>query len=380
MIKDQQNSLLNITTTSATTTKRYTSFFASQQSLQLYSKSDIVIIHLGERWKTTLQYSDIDQLTNFTTQSQSRQVTGLFQRINFDAQSDPCCGVVTWSAQKSLWWTGMTVTWLLFGASTISYSSIAVFIILTSIILCLGHSIGMHRKLIHESFDSPKPFERLLIYLGTLVGLGGPFTMMYTHDMRDWAQRQPQCHPFLSHQNSIYKDFIWQIHHKLHLTESPEFSFPKDMQQDTFYRYLQATSMLQQLPVAAVLFYFGGWAWVVWGVCARVSVSVFGHWLIGYFAHNSGQRDWHLDGAAVQGYNVRYLGTITFGECWHNNHHAFPGSSKLGIEKNQFDPGWLVLNFLKRFKLVSNLRTPEDLPRRANLSRLTKKTNTNTKD
>lgn len=54
----------------------------------------------------------------------------------------------------------------------------------------------MYGKLIHESFDCPLWLERMFVYLGTLVGLGGPFGMMVMHDMRDWAQRQLACHPF----------------------------------------------------------------------------------------------------------------------------------------------------------------------------------------
>jgi len=295
---------------------------------------------------------------------------GVFQRVDFNAKSDACHGVVKWSALKSIWWTTMTATWFVFFFDTLSLSSIAVFLTLTCITLCLGHSLGMHRQLIHGAFESPTWVQKLLVYLGTLVGLGGPFTMMHTHDMRDWAQRQPECHPFLSHQNSILKDFYWQLHCKLHLDNKPQYKFPQYMKDDRFYRLLQSTSMLQQLLVASILFFLGGWAWVVWGVCARVSISIFGHWLIGYFAHNSGNRDWHLTNVSVQGYNVNHLGLITFGECWHNNHHAYPGSANLGLKNNQFDPGWQILKVLETVGLVWNIKTPDNLPKPENLELL----------
>jgi len=128
--------------------------------------------------------------------------------------------------------------------------------------------------------------------------------------------------------------------------------------------------MAQQALIALVLYYFGGLGWVAWGVCGRVTVSIFGHWIIGHFAHNSGQRDWHIKGAAVQGHNVRYFGLITFGESWHNNHHAFPGSAKLGIFPGQADPGWVVLKLLRSIGLVNNLQQPDDLPPRPELVRL----------
>lgn len=111
----------------------------------------------------------------------------------------------------------------------------------------------------------------------------------------------------------------------------------------------------------------GGVDRVIWGECLRVTVSVMGHWLIGYFAHNTGQRHWHVEGASVQGYNVRFCGLITMGECWHNNHHAFPESAQLGIEKNQTDPGWWVLQLLEKVGLVWQIKRPADLPTRSEL-------------
>jgi hypothetical protein len=99
----------------------------------------------------------------------------------------------------------------------------------------------------------------------------------------------------------------------------------------------------------------------------RVAISVTGHWLVGYFAHNRGPRSWHIEGAGVQGYNVRYCGLITMGEAWHNNHHAFPASARLGLRPGETDPGWAVLVLLSRLGLVWNLKTPDTLPPRPNL-------------
>ena len=58
------------------------------------------------------------------------------------------------------------------------------------------------------------------------------------------------------------------------------------------------------------------------------------------------------------------------GEAWHNNHHAFPASARLGLKQGEADPGWWVLRALRRLGLVWNLRTPETLPHRPNLRAL----------
>ena len=55
------------------------------------------------------------------------------------------------------------------------------------------------------------------------------------------------------------------------------------------------------------------------------------------------------------------------GEAWHNNHHAFPGSAKLGIYENQPDIGWWVLKILNKLRLVWDIKLPKDLPYRKEL-------------
>lgn len=299
-----------------------------------------------------------------------KQHSDNIEHIITDARADAVNGHVRWSAEKSLWFLAMLAGWLIGGIIFFSYGAVATFLTTSAVTLCFGHSLGMHRKLIHQSYTCPDWMEKTGVWLGTLVGLGGPFTMMRTHDMRDWAQRQPKCHAFFSHQSAMGKDMWWQIHCKLHLDNTPGFHFPEAMATSRFYRALQATSMLQQVPVAILLWAIGGWGFVFWGICGRVTVSILGHWLIGYIAHNTGHRDWHVANAAVQGHNVRFCGLITFGECWHNNHHAFPGSAKLGLNSNQPDPGWWVLKVFERIGLVSNLVLPAHLPPRQSLRRL----------
>lgn len=273
---------------------------------------------------------------------------------------------VIWSPSKSIW----VMMMYLFGIYGVlflsSIENFLVFLISSAITLCLGHSLGMHRRLIHQSYECPKWLEYLFVHFGVIVGLAGPFGMVRTHDTRDWAQRQPQCHPYFSHQSSFLKDGFWQIHCDIVLKHPPIFK-EESILDTQFYRFMEKTWMLQQLPLALILYLIGGVEWVIWGTCLRVAISVTGHWLIGYFAHNSGHRSWHVNGAGVQGYNIKFCGLITLGECWHNNHHAFPGSAKLGLEKGQSDPGWWVLIILSKIGLVKNLKLVADLEERQEL-------------
>ena len=144
----------------------------------------------------------------------------------------------------------------------------------------------------------------------------------------------------------------------------PRLTLESRIADDPFYRFLERTWMAQQMPPAMLLFVCGGWGFVFWGVCARVTAGVLGHWIIGYLAHNHGDMNHKVCGAAVQGRNVRFASLLTMGECWHNNHHAFPGSARLGLLPDEWDPGWWALSGLRRIGLVWRLRLPDDLEAR----------------
>ena len=268
---------------------------------------------------------------------------------------------------KVAWVGSMIIFGTVGSVLTASWSAVTLFVVSTLITLCFGHSLGMHRRFIHRSYECPRWMEYLFVHLGVLVGLAGPHGMLATHDMRDWAQRQAQCHDYFAHGQVWYKDLWWQLFCSIELALPPELEIEAEIQNDRVYVWMERTWMLQQLPWAALFYWMGGWSWVFWGVCSRVSISIFGHWMIGYFAHNKGSRDWHVSGAAVQGYNVPWCALLTMGESWHNNHHAFPGSAKLGIEDGQWDPGWWVLKGLERVHLVRNLVTETSLQGRADL-------------
>ncbi|MFN7113163.1 MAG: acyl-CoA desaturase [Alphaproteobacteria bacterium] len=278
-------------------------------------------------------------------------------------------GHMHWSPRKSLWLLCMNIGTVVGLTFFLSLETAALFVVTTGVVICFGHSLGMHRRLIHNSFDCPRWVEYVMVYLGTLVGLGGPMTMIYTHDLRDWAQRKKNCHPFFSHQSNMWRDAWWQIHCDITLEDPPLLEIENRVSEDRFFRFLEKTAKWQQIPWAVVFYALGGWGWVLFGVCARITASVTGHWLVGYFAHRQGQQEWIVSTSGVQGYNVPFAGVITCGESWHNNHHAFPGSAKIGLYRGQADIGWYALCVLEKMRLAWNLRLPENLPERPELIR-----------
>lgn len=286
------------------------------------------------------------------------------------SDSDAAKGDVIWVPAKSLWTASLTLIALFLGPLTFTWDAFLLFLATCAVTLCAGHSVGMHRLLIHRSFVAPVWLERLLVYLGTLVGMAGPFGMIAAHDIRDWAQRQRQCHDLYAHRRPFFVDAWWQMHCAVKLDQPPQFVVEPETRNDPFYRFLELTWMLQQLPWAILFFALGGLPWLVWGIAVRISVSLTGHWLIGHLAHRRGHQGWAVDGVAVQGYNIKYVGLLTFGECWHGNHHAFPGSARLGVEHGQTDPGWWLISILKWLGLAREVKQPEDLVPREGLRRM----------
>jgi len=251
-----------------------------------------------------------------------------------------------------------------------SWSAFAVFLVMSAVTLCAGHSVGMHRLLIHRSFRTHILVEHTLVYLGTLVGMAGPFGMIRAHDMRDWHQRQVICPPHPSHGAGLARDAFWQLCCRFKLDHPPRFEIEPRVRDDRFYRFLEATWMAQQIPVGLVLFAFGGWGWLLWGVCLRVAVSLIGHWAVGHVAHRRGHQGWAVAGLPVQGYNLPRLAFLTFGESWHGNHHAFPHSARLGVEPGQSDVGFGFVRLLERLGLAWDLKGPASEPERAGLVRI----------
>lgn len=93
-------------------------------------------------------------------------------RVN-STGADASEGGVTLAPVKAFWNGGLLFCAVAFAPATFGFDALLVFLITTYVTLLLGHSVGMHRRLIHKSFDCEKWLERILVYLGVLVGMAG---------------------------------------------------------------------------------------------------------------------------------------------------------------------------------------------------------------
>ncbi len=246
---------------------------------------------------------------------------------------------------------------VILGPLTFSWSALAAFLILAGITLCAGHSVGFHRRLIHRSFECPIWLERAMIWIGTLVGMGGPLWTVRLHDTRTGDSAGRTVTWFLRHGKPILVDGFYYLNFRLILARPPGFDAGPGVGDVAFYRFLQRTWMLHQVPIAALLFWIGGWPLRRLGRPGQgIGLHRYRTGTYPTSAHTSGPRDWSVDGAVIQAYNVPWLAIPTMGESWHSNHHAFPASARHGLYPGQIDPGYYFVMLLERLGLAWDVK------------------------
>ena len=223
-----------------------------------------------------------------------------------------------------------------------------------SAILAVGHSAGFHRGIIHGSYRMGKRTERAMAWLATLAGIAGPLGLIRMHNTRDAHQNRPAAPDYYTFAHSALQDASWYLFHEH--TGTPG-RIDEAREADPWFRAVEATWRLQQLPLAILLFLYGGLPWLVWGAGVRTAVCVIGHWMVNYAAHTQGYRRWRMPGSGEEGRNHLLWGALAMGEGWHNNHHAWPDSARFGVAWWELDPGWWVVRAMQALGLAWDVKT-----------------------
>ena len=266
-------------------------------------------------------------------------------------------GRVAFDPIRALWLWGMLLVAAVAGIPALTPARTWLSLALTGATLCLGHSVGLHRGIIHRSYECGRVVRGALAWLFVLSGLGGPLTWARLHAVRDFWQNRADCPRLFAYDHSLARDFAWNLHLRFVPADArAEARLPRDVLGDPWLRFLERTWPLHVLALALVLYAVDGPGAVAVCVCARTAAGILGHWFVGYAAHTWGERRFALAHAKEAGTNVWLLGLVSFGEGFHNNHHAFPHSARMGLRRSELDLGWTCLCALERLGLVRELR------------------------
>jgi fatty-acid desaturase len=222
----------------------------------------------------------------------------------------------------------------------------------------LGVTLGLHRLLSHRSFEAPRWLERTLVIMGTLACQSGPIEWVGLHRHHHLHSDQPNDHHDAA-RGLWWSHSEWMLHEIPALREIGRFT--ADLRRDPVYRWLDRWFLLVQLPLGLALWYAGqhwqvpggGLGLVLWGIPLRIVVVYHVTWLVNSATHAFGYRNFDSPDLSR---NCWWVALLSFGEGWHNNHHAHPQSARHGLRWFELDITWLHIRLLAALGLAHRIR------------------------
>lgn len=237
-----------------------------------------------------------------------------------------------------------------------SWHNLAVLLIGNWVVGSLGVGLGWHRLLTHRSFQAPKWLEYILSIFATMSMQDSPNKWIATHRMHH-AFVETDRDPHSTRSGFWWAQIGWVVWGKAQDHDKATLKrYIPDLLKDRGHVLISRFWLVPIVLSAAILFAVGGWTMVVWGVGARVVLGWHTTWFVNSLAHIYGSRP-HT--TADYSTNNWFVAILTFGEGWHNNHHAFPTSARHGLEWYQFDMNWITVRILEKLGWATQIKTPE---------------------
>jgi stearoyl-CoA desaturase (Delta-9 desaturase) len=237
------------------------------------------------------------------------------------------------------------------------------------VVVGLGVTVGYHRLLTHRSFATYRALEWTLAVLGTMALQGSVIDWVADH-RKHHAHADHEGDPHSPHTGASPLKGLWHAHAGWLFRSqgrADKRRFAPDLLDDpgmvAIDRAFPAL-MLASLLIPFALGYAltgalgGALTAMLWGGLVRIFLFHHATFAINSCAHFFGSRRFDTDDRST---NVAWLAPLTFGEGWHNNHHAFPRSAAHGLRWYEIDPSAAVIRLLEGFGLAWNVVriTPE---------------------
>jgi len=235
-----------------------------------------------------------------------------------------------------------------------SWSAVAVAIGLY-VLTGMGITLAYHRLLTHRSLSVPRPVEYALAIIGVLALQGGPIEWVAQHRAHH-ANTDRDGDPHDSHKGMPWAHIEWLFRtNKDRVAPEDRPRWAADLIKDPFYRAVERYNVLITVLLGVILLLIGGWSWVVWGVFARLVFTYHCTWLVNSASHAVGYQTYRTGDRST---NNWWVALLTFGEGWHNNHHAFPFSARHGLRWFEFDPTYWTIKAMAWLRLARNVKLP----------------------
>jgi stearoyl-CoA desaturase (delta-9 desaturase) len=239
--------------------------------------------------------------------------------------------------------------------------------------LITGHglSVGFHRMFTHGSFRPSRPLKIALAIAGSMAIEGSLFTWVAQHRRHHaYADRCGDPHSPWRYGTGVWPQFkgLWHAHMGWFFVSNP--SEPErwipDLIADSDLNLISRTAALWSLLSLMIPFILGlaisgtltgGLLALVWAGAVRVAVLHHVTWGVNSIAHMFGNQPYRTRDHST---NVPLLAVLSFGDSWHNAHHAYPALARHGVDPRQIDSSAMLIGAFERLGWASDVRWPDE--------------------
>lgn len=218
----------------------------------------------------------------------------------------------------------------------------------------VGIGMGYHRLLTHRGYKTPKWVEYFLTICGTLALEGGPIFWVATHRIHHrYSDKSGDPHSPVD--GKWWAHVGWILMGKsMHHDTSKLTRYVPDLSKDKFHVWIAKYHYVPMVVLGLALFAIGGLPFLLWGIFLRTVVGLHATWLVNSATHVWGSRRFSTRDRSTNNWLVALL---TFGEGWHNNHHAHPTSSRHGLRWYEIDMNWYGIWMMKVLGVATQIKT-----------------------
>jgi fatty-acid desaturase len=235
---------------------------------------------------------------------------------------------------------------------TFSWSNLIAALILWWLAGSLGIGIGYHRLLTHRGFKTPKWVEYTLSIFGTLAIQSGPLSWVTTHRIHhaftetEKDPHSPRFGTYWAHIGWIFRGTSQNQSWATMQRYCPDFA------NDRVHQIIDKYYYVPTIILAVGLFAIGGLSMILWAVFLRTVIGWHFTWLVNSATHLWGTRRFETRDDSR---NNGLIAAITWGEGWHNNHHAYPRSARHGMAWYEFDINWIEISVMQKLGLAKDV-------------------------
>ena len=241
---------------------------------------------------------------------------------------------------------------LIFVPSIFSWWSVGLALVLHWLTGGIGVCLGYHRLFTHRSFKTTKPVRYLLALIGGLAGEGSCLNWVCTH-RRHHAFSDDEGDPHSPHDGAWWAHMFWTFGKSDPVDLGQKYRrWIPDLCDDKGLKFLDLMFIPNHLISAGLLFLLGnamggkmlGCSFVVWGVFARLVFVMHSTWLVNSASHMWGYRNYETTDDSR---NNWFVALLTYGEGWHNNHHAYPTMARHGHKWWEVDVTFMTIRLME---------------------------------